>query len=93
MYSEIKNTMSSPNSNCSGLMRKMDRRSVNGRRSRSCSVTCSSDPVSLRIFLARRPRMVGAYVSGTVKVMSTHTMKARMSWIQYSHLHPAASDR
>ena len=37
--------------------------------------------------------MVGAYVSGTVKEMRTQTMKARISWIQYNHLHPAASDK
>ena len=41
-----------------------------GRRSSSCSVTCEASPVEARNFLARRARMVGVYVSGTVKVMS-----------------------
>ena len=62
-----------------GRTRKMDMRSLKGRRSRSCSVMCSLLPVSLRIFFARAARMVGAYVSGTVKVIRTQTIPARMS--------------
>lgn len=57
-------------------------RSPKGRRSRSASVMWSFEPVSLRIFLARAARMVGAYVSGTVKVMRIQTTAERMSCSQ-----------
>lgn len=93
MYNEIKKTIGSRKRSCRGRRRKMRSCWPNGRASMSFSVTYRSSPVSLRSFFARLSRMTGAYVSGTVKVMTTQQMPERISWIQYSHLHPAASPR
>lgn len=75
------------------MMRKMRIRSPRGRISRSCSVTQSFSPVSFRSFLARFARIVGAYVSGTVKVIRAQMTPARISVSQYSQRQPSESDR
>lgn len=93
IYILMRNTMSSPKSSWKGRTMNTESRSDTGRVSRSCSVTYSALPVSRRSLRARLARIVGAKVSGTVKVMRTQTMTARISWIQYSQRQPAASER
>lgn len=69
MYSEMRKTINSQKSSWKGRKMKTFMRSPMGRVSKSDSLTYLLSPVSLRSFFARLARMIGAYVSGTVKTI------------------------